>query len=74
MDTKDILPAEGIWTLQDLATYIGMKPDDLQQKLTDAGIKVLRLGIRYKSRLIRLEDLKADNKKGSMKYPVSVEG
>jgi predicted HTH domain antitoxin len=56
---KEILPAEGIWSLEDMSKYLGMRPDDLQQKLTDNGIKVLHLGTRYKARLIRLEDLKA---------------
>lgn len=56
---KEILPASGIWSIEDMAKYLGMAPDDLQQKLTDRGIKVLHLGIRYKARLIRLEDLKA---------------
>jgi predicted HTH domain antitoxin len=56
---KEILPATGIWSIEDMAKYLGMAPDDLQQKLTDKGIKVLHLGTRYKARLIRLEDLKA---------------
>ncbi len=59
---KEILPSAGIWSLEDMAKYLGMKPDDLQQKLTNRGIKVLHLGIRYKARLIRLEDLKAAEK------------
>lgn len=61
MDTgqiKEILPNSGIWSLDDMAKYLGMRPDDLQQKLTDNGIKVLHLGTRYKARLVRLEDLR----------------
>ncbi len=61
MDTtqiKEILPNSGIWSLEDMAKYLGMRPDDLQQKLTDNGIKVLHLGIRYRARLVRLEDLR----------------
>ncbi len=55
---KEILPSSGIWSIEDMAKYLGMQPDDLQQKLTDYGVKVIHLGIRYKARLVRLEDIK----------------
>lgn len=58
-ETKEILPSEGIWSVEDLAKYLGTKPDDLMQKLTDNGIKALHLGTRYKAKFIRLEDLRA---------------
>jgi hypothetical protein len=54
-----ILPAHGIWTVEDLALYLAMQPHVLIQKLTDNGIKMLTLSNRSKHKLVRLEDLKA---------------
>lgn len=67
METKDILPSSGIWSVEDLAKYLNMRPDDLQQRLTDNGIKVLHLGTRYKARIIRLEDLRARTEQSEQK-------
>lgn len=58
-EIKEILPSQGVWSVQDLARYLKMNPEDLMQKLTDKKIPVLALGTRYKARLVRLEDLRA---------------
>ena len=55
---RNILPAQGIWTVEDLANYLGLRAADVQQKLTDLGINVISLSSRYKHKLIRLEDLR----------------
>lgn len=59
VDLREILPAAGLWTLEDFANYLNTDPGDLQQKLTDNGIKVLHLGQRYKLKIIRIEDIRA---------------
>lgn len=46
-----------IWTLEDLADWLGMDAGILQEKLSQREIKTLHFGKRYKHRLIRLEDL-----------------
>jgi len=56
-ELKSILPAQGIWTVEALANYIELPPHVVQQKLSDMGIKVLSFSVRYKHRLVRLEDL-----------------
>jgi len=57
---REILPAEGIWTVEDMAKYFNTDSADLMQKLTDAGVKVLNLGSRYKMKLVRMEDLRSN--------------
>jgi len=54
---KEILPAQGIWTVEGLANYLELPPQVVQQKLSDNGVKVLSFSSRYKHKLIRLEDL-----------------
>jgi hypothetical protein len=54
---KEILPAQGIWTLESLANYLELPPQVIQQRLSDFGIKVLSFSSRYKHKLVRLEDL-----------------
>jgi hypothetical protein len=54
---KEILPAQGIWTVEGLANYLELSPQIVQQKLSDHGIKVLSFSSRYKHKLLRLEDL-----------------
>ena len=56
---REILPAQGIWTVEDLAGYLGVTPATVQQKLSDAGITVLSFSQKFKHRLFRLEDLNA---------------
>ena len=58
-NSKDILPSQGIWSIEDLAKYLGLGPDTVQQKLSDAGISVLAFSQRYKHKLVRLEDLRS---------------
>jgi hypothetical protein len=55
---RAILPADGIWTVEDLARWLGMASTLVQQKLSDNGVKVLSFSSRYKHKLIRLEDLR----------------
>jgi hypothetical protein len=59
---REILPAQGIWTVADLATYLGMNPAKVQQKLSDEGVRVLSFSSMYKHRLVRLEDLGREKK------------
>ena len=54
---KEILPGQGIWTVESLANYLELPPQAVQQKLSDNGIKVLSFSSRYKHKLVRLEDL-----------------
>lgn len=54
---KEILPAQGLWTVESLAHYLELPPQVVQQKLSDFGIKVLSFSSRYKHKLIHLEDL-----------------
>ncbi len=55
---KEILPAKGLWSIEDLANYLGLPPAIVQQKLSDLGIEVIPFSSRYRHKLIRLEDLK----------------
>jgi hypothetical protein len=55
--TKEILPTQGMWTVESLANYLELPPVVVQQKLSDFGIKVLSFSTRYKHKLFRLEDL-----------------
>jgi hypothetical protein len=56
-NVKDILPAQGMWTVESLANYLELPPQVVQQKLSDNGVKVLSFSSRYKHKLVRLEDL-----------------
>lgn len=67
-EIKSNLPCEGIWTIEDLANYINISPDDLEEELTARGISVMRLGKFYRHRLISLADICA--KMGNKKYEV----
>ena len=55
--SREILPSQGIWSVEDLAIYLGLPPAIVQQRLTDAGIKTVHFSSRYKHKLFRLEDL-----------------
>ena len=55
---REILPAKGIWSVEDLANYLGLPPATVQQKLSDLGIGVLAFSSRYRHKLFRIEDLK----------------
>lgn len=54
---REILPDKGIWTVGDLACYLGVTSSTVQQKLSEAGITVLSFSHEYEHRLFRLEDL-----------------
>jgi hypothetical protein len=54
----EILPAKGIWSVEDLANYLDLPPATVQQKLSDLGIGVVAFSSRYKHKLFRIEDLK----------------
>ena len=54
---REILPAEGVWTVEDFADYLGLSPGIVQQRLSDLGIAVLTFSTKYKHKLVRLEDL-----------------
>ena len=55
--TKEILPTQGMWTVESLANYLELPTKTVQQKLSDFGVKVLSFSTRYKHKLFRLEDL-----------------
>jgi len=55
---REILPSEGVWTVEDLSIYLGLPPTIVQQRLSDLGIEVIAFSSRYKHKLVRLEDLK----------------
>ena len=55
---REILPDRGIWTIADLAIYLGMAPSQVQEKLSEIGVKTYHFGREYKRRLFKLEDLK----------------
>jgi len=57
--TKEILPESGFWTMENLAAYLEVRPDELQDKFSEFGIKTMRFGIKYKHRLICLSELRA---------------
>lgn len=54
---RNILPDKGIWTLEDMAAYLKMDAAELQQRLTDKGIRALALSNRYKHKLVSLESI-----------------
>jgi hypothetical protein len=55
---REILPDKGIWTIEDFATYLNMNPADVQQNLSNIGVKTFHFGKKYKHRVFKLEDLK----------------
>jgi len=55
--SKDILPSTGIWSVEDLALYLGLPSATVQQKLSNAGIKVISFSSRYKHKLFNMEHL-----------------
>lgn len=59
---RAILPDKGIWTVGDLANWLGIKGILVQQILSDKGIKVISFSSRYKHKIFRMEDLKANGK------------
>lgn len=69
---KDFLPISGIWTIEDLASYLDMTPGVLQEQLAEWGIKVMVLSNRYKHKLFKLEDLAA--RIGTGKYDIKQTG
>ncbi len=56
-EMKEILPNQGLWTVESLASYLELPPKTVQQKLSDCGIRVLSFSTRFKHKLVRLEDL-----------------
>ena len=54
---KEILPTQGLWTIESLANYLELPPKVVEEKLSDFGIKVLSFSTRFKHKLVRLEDL-----------------
>jgi hypothetical protein len=55
---RDILPSTGIWSVEDLALYLGLPSATVQDKLSNEGVKVISFSSRYKHKLFRLEDLR----------------
>ncbi len=59
--TQDILPSTGIWSVEGLADYLGIDAGTVQQKLTDLDVGVISFSTRYRRKIFRLEDLKAQS-------------
>ena len=55
---REILPSEGVWTVEDLGNYLELPPGIVQQRLSDFGVEVLAFSSRFKHRLFRLENLR----------------
>lgn len=55
---KDVLPYEGIWTVQDLADYLGLPANSVMEKLSNLEIPILSFSRMYRHKLFRLEDLR----------------
>lgn len=56
-EIREILPSEGIWTVEDLAAYLEMVPAVLQDRLDKAGVKTLAFSARYKHKLVSMKDI-----------------
>lgn len=56
---RDVLPYEGVWTVQDLANYLGMPARKVMQSLSDMKVPIVSFSRMYRNKLFRLEDLKA---------------
>jgi len=52
---RDILPSTGIWSVEDLAVYLGLPSAIVQEKLSNAGVKVIHFSSRYKHKLFNME-------------------
>lgn len=57
-ELRDILPASGIWTVEDFANYTGLKPVVAIQRLSEFGVKIFHFSRLYRYKIFRLEDLK----------------
>jgi len=55
---RDVLPYEGVWTVQDLANYLGMPARKVMQSLSDMKVPIVSFSRMYRNKLFRLEDLK----------------
>ncbi len=66
---KDILPATGVWTIEDFSRWLGVKTNVVQQKLSDLGVPIISFSRLYRYKIFRLEDLK-----GRLTNPHSCQG
>lgn len=57
-ELKDILPSSGIWTVEDMANYLGVRSAVVMEELAKQGILVIHFGRLYRHKIFRLEDLK----------------
>ena len=55
--TRDILPSQGIWSVEDLALYLGLPSATVQDKLSNAGVRVISFSSRYKHKLFNMGHL-----------------
>lgn len=56
-EAKDVLPSTGIWSVEDLALYLGLPSATVQDKLSGLGVKVISFSSRYKHKLFNMEHL-----------------
>jgi len=54
---REILPTSGLWSIQDFADYMGLRPQIVQEILTEYGVKTFHFSRLYRNRFFRLEDL-----------------
>jgi hypothetical protein len=57
-ELRDILPASGIWTVEDFANYMGLDPKKAIERLSEFGVKIFHFSKFYRYKIFRLEDLK----------------
>ena len=57
---RPILSGEGIWSVGDFASYLGIPAAKVMQRMSNMGVKVMSFSSRYKHKLFRLEDLRTN--------------
>lgn len=57
--TLKVIPVTGMVTIENLADFLEIAPAQLQQALSDNGVKTLALNNRFNKRLVSLADINA---------------
>ena len=55
---KEILPSDGVWTVEDFARWLGTGTANVMQHLSDMNVPVISFGKLYRLKVFRLEDLR----------------
>lgn len=56
---KDILPSDGVWTVEDFSRWLGTGTATVMDHLSEMGVPVISFGRIYRMKVFRLQDLKA---------------